>query len=437
MATDSSSATELHIQGLPLTDLAAEFGTPLYVYDADVITRQYQDLRELLHPRLEIFYSLKANPNVAICALLGSLGARAEVSSLAELATARRAGITPDDIVFPGPGKSPDELVACLDAGISAIVCESLDELALVDRLARERGVTARVALRVNPNFSVKGAKLVMSGTSRQFGIDQETLLAQRDLASRFPSVRLVGFHIYMGTRVLEERVVAEHTERILEAAEQLADALDIPLELVDIGGGLGVPYFEGERSLDPAVLTALLNPLVEKFAADHPRTRLVMELGRYLTAPAGIYVTRVRYLKESRGERFAVVDGGTHHHMAAVGIGSFVKRNFPMRLLNRTATEEDQTWNIAGPLCTPNDTLGKKVSLPPLRSGDLVGVLQSGAYGPSASPVLFLSHGHPAEVLVHEGRALLVRERDGLDDLLGKQRIHDFPGTGSRARAR
>ncbi|MEU6477902.1 diaminopimelate decarboxylase [Streptomyces sp. NPDC047017] len=437
MAPDTPHVTEARIQGLSVTDLAAEFGTPLYVYDAEAITRQYQDLRDLLHARLEIFYSLKANPNAAICALLGSLGARAEVSSLAELTTALRAGFPPDDIVFPGPGKSTDELIACLDAGIAALVCESLDELELIDRLASERGVTARVALRVNPSFSVKGAKLVMSGTSRQFGIDQETLLAQRDLARRFPSVRLIGVHIYMGTRVLDERVVAEHTERILEAAGQLAAVLDFPLELVDIGGGLGVPYFDGERALDPAALAALLNPLVEKFTADHPGTRLVMELGRYLTAPAGIYLTQVRYLKESRGERFAIVDGGTHHHMAAVGIGSFVKRNFPVRLLSRTATEEEQAWNIAGPLCTPNDTLGKKVALPPLRVGDLIGVLQSGAYGPSASPVLFLSHGHPAEVLVHEGRALLVRARDGLDDLLGKQYSYDFTSAGGRPSTR
>ncbi|MFI0975845.1 diaminopimelate decarboxylase [Streptomyces sp. NPDC021093] len=428
----AAEPTELHIQGLPVSGLAAEFGTPLYVYDADAITRQYQGLRKLLHPAVEVFYSLKANPNVAVCALLHSLGARAEVSSLTELATARQAGVAADDIVFPGPGKSTEELIACLDAGIAAVVCESLDELALLDGLAAERGVTARVALRVNPSFSVKGAKLVMSGTSRQFGIDQETLLAQSGLAERFPSVRLVGIHIYMGTRVLDEGVVAEHTERILEAAEQIADALDFPLELVDIGGGLGVPYFDGERDLDPAVLTSLLNPVIEKFTAGRPGTRIIMELGRYLTAPAGTYVTRVRYLKESRGERFAIVDGGTHHHMAAVGIGSFVKRNFPIRLLNRTGAEadEDEVWNIAGPLCTPNDTLGKKVLLPSLRTGDLIGVLQSGAYGPSASPVHFLSHGHPAEVLVHRGRPLLVRERDRPQDLLARQRSYDFTET-------
>lgn len=148
------------------------------------------------------------------------------------------------------------------------------------------------------------------------------------------------------------------------------------------------------------------------------------MEVGRYLTAEAGTYVARVRYVKDSYGERFAVADGGTNHHMAAVGIGSFVKRNFPLRILDRVAEPATEDWTVTGPLCTPNDTLGKKVALPPVREGDLVGVLRSGAYGPSASPVLFLGHGHPAEVLVLAGRPHLVRAADRVDDHLRLQRL-------------
>ncbi|MFE7524848.1 diaminopimelate decarboxylase [Kitasatospora sp. NPDC057542] len=423
---------EFRIQDVPVTELAEEFGTPLYVYDSEVISRQYRGLRDILDPDVEIFYSLKANPNIAVCALLRSLGARAEVSSLAELITARRAGVAPHDIVFPGPGKSAEELAACLDEGIEAIVCESLSELDLIDRLATERNVVARVALRVNPSFAVKGSKLVMGGTSRQFGIDEEILLATPRLAASHPSVRIIGVHVYMGTRVLEERVVAEHTERILDLAERVSAALDFPLELVDIGGGLGVAYFDGERDLDPEVLAGLLNPLVRRFATAHPGTRIAMELGRYLTAPAGVYLTRVLHTKESRGVRFAITDGGTHHHVAASGSGSFVKRNFPIRLLSRIEAEPDEAWTIAGPLCTPNDTLGKGAPLPGLAPGDLIGVLRSGAYGPSASPVLFLSHGHPAEVLVHEGRAGLVRERDRPQDLLARQYMHELIDGGA-----
>ncbi|MDW5329527.1 type III PLP-dependent enzyme [Plantactinospora sp. KLBMP9567] len=419
-------SSELRIGGVAVSELADAFGTPLFAYDGDVLTAQFRDLRDSLHPALEIFFSLKSNPNVAICALLRSLGARAEVSSLAELITARRAGVPPADIVFPGPGKDVTELAACLDQRVHAIICESLDELRLVDFLARERGRVARVALRVNPSFTVTGSKLTMGGRSRQFGIDERTLLDAPE-AVRSAHVHVVGVHIYMGTRILDEPAIVRNTEHIFETADRLARVLGFPLELVDIGGGLGVAYFDGERDLDRQVLTDALNPVVDRFAATHPRTRLVMELGRYLTAPAGTYITRVRYVKSSMGERYAVVDGGTHQHMAAVGLGSFVKRNFPMRLLNRLDEEPDGAWHVAGPLCTPNDVLGKAVPMPAPRAGDLVGVLRSGAYGPTASPVLFLGHGYPAEVLVHGGRAHLVRARDGAGDVLRGQLLPEF----------
>ncbi|SDH16419.1 diaminopimelate decarboxylase [Sinosporangium album] len=418
--------------------LAATFGTPLYVYDADALTWQYQGLRESLHPSLEIFFSLKSNPNVSVCAVLHALGARAEVSSLTELLTALRAGVDPDNIIFLGPGKSRAEISACLAEGVHAIVCESFGELGRINEMALDRGQVARVALRVNPAFAVKGSRLTMGGRPRQFGIDEAELLARPDLGEEYPGVRLTGIHVYMGTRILDENVVVENTRRILDLAERLSARIGFPLEMVDIGGGLGVAYFDGERDLDVRALTEQLNPVIEKFHAAHPNTRMIMELGRYLSAPAGVYLAQVLYTKESMGEHFAITDGGTHHHMAAVGTGSFVKRNFPIRLLNRPTTDATEPWQVTGPLCTPNDTLGKNVPLPALRPGDLIGVLRSGAYGPTASPVQFLSHGYPAEVLIWEGSAHLVRERDRPEDLLGRQRLHPAlsPEAGGRAMA-
>ncbi|MEU0743785.1 type III PLP-dependent enzyme [Streptomyces sp. NPDC006134] len=414
------------VQGIGITELAERFGTPLYVYDGDGLRERITTVRERLHPRLEVFFSLKSNPNVAVCALLHAHGARAEISSLTELATARRAGVAPHDIVFLGPGKSRAELAACLDEDVAFVICESFGELELVDRLARERAVTARVALRVNPEFAVKGSGLTMGGKPRQFGIDEAQLRdpAARRVLAGLTHVRVCGVQVYMGTRILSEEAVAENTRRILDLAESLSAHLGFPLDLVDVGGGLGVAYFENEKDLDFGLLAELVNPALDAFVRRHPTTRMVMELGRYLTAPFGTYTTRVRYVKQSMGENFAVADGGTNHHMAAVGIGSFVKRNFPMRVLNRLDEPATGEWNVTGPLCTPNDTLGKKVPLPAVRPGDLIGVDCSGAYGPSASPVLFLSHGHPAEVLVLDGQAHLVRERDRPDDLLRNQRL-------------
>ncbi|MFE3173837.1 type III PLP-dependent enzyme [Amycolatopsis sp. NPDC059090] len=421
-------STELEIEGVGITELADRYGTPLFVYDGGELAGRMSRLRRELHDSMEVFFSLKSNPNVSILAVLHDNGARAEVSSLAELRTARRAGVEPRDIIFLGPGKSQAELEACLDEDIAAIVCESFGELALIDRLAGARGVKARVALRVNPSFAVKGSGLTMGGKPRQFGIDEEQLFAAEDLVSRHANVKIMGVQVYMGTRILSEESVVENTTRIFALAEQLSARLGFGLDLVDVGGGLGVAYFEGERDLDLDLLTSRLNPVIDEFAARHPGTRLVMELGRYLTAMSGTYVVRVRYVKTSLGQNFAVADGGTNHHMAAVGIGSYVKRDFPMRLLNRIDEPAAETWQITGPLCTPNDVLGKKIPLPPVRPGDLIGVERSGAYGPSASPVLFLSHGYPAEVLVHDGQSYVISERDQPEDLLRRQHLHRLP---------
>lgn len=411
------------VQGITFTELAETFGTPLYVYDAEALTGHFSAARGILPDEAEVFYSLKANPNISVCAVFRSAGAGAEVSSLTELHTALRAGFPPEKIIFLGPGKSLEELNACIEEKICAIVCESYGELEEINELARLKNTTVDVALRINPSFMVKGSKLTMGGRPRQFGMDEAELLENPDLAGKYPGVRLMGVHVYMGTRILGEEVIAENTTRILDLAERIASALDFPLDIVDVGGGLGIGYFDNERDLDLTELS--LSPVIDRFRAAHPGTRVIMELGRYLTAMAGTYVVRVRYTKTSMGEQFAIADGGTHHHMAAVGTGSFVKRNFPMRLLNRAAATPTERWQITGPLCTPNDLLGKNVELPALHPGDLIGVLRSGAYGPTASPTQFLSHGHPTEVLVHEGLPYVIRDRDRPQDLLARQQLH------------
>jgi diaminopimelate decarboxylase len=422
------STTQFHVQGIPISDLAREFGTPLYVYDADVLRHTYQGLRELLHPAIEIFLSLKANPNASICSYLGSLGAGAEISSLAELLTVQRAGISGEKTIFLGPGKTPAELAACVDAELSAVVCESLAEVRLLEELATARGrVELPVLLRINPDFETKGSGLSMGGKPRQFGIDVDILRRSPAELSGLRRVRVRGFHAYMGTRYLSADDVAHNTEHILATAEELSASLGVPLDMADFGGGFGVAYFDNEKDLDVLDLATTINAVVAPFADRHPGCRLINELGRYLTALCGTYVVRALYVKESVGEQFVVADGGTNHHMAAVGVGSFVKRNFPIRSLSRYHDDPQRKYTITGPLCTPGDVIGKRVALPQVAPGDLLGVERSGAYGLTASPGLFLSHGFPAEVLVHDGVPHLVRERDSTEDLLAKQRIVEF----------
>lgn len=422
----AGEARVTRFQGISAAELANRFGTPLYVYDAEILAAQLHGLRSHLDDVVEIFYSLKANPNVAVCQVLHQLGVGAEVSSLAELVTARRAGVPPDSIIFLGPGKSSEELAACARGEVGLLIAESFSELDQYDKLVEAEERRARVLVRVNPEFAVKGAGLTMGGKPRQFGIDEAEILKAGPATERWPHLNIVGVQVYMGTRILTESTIAANTERILDLAERVTVALRCPLSVVDIGGGLGVAYFEGERDLDLQVLGDTLNPIVRAFRVRRPDTRILLELGRYLTAPAGTYVVQVRYVKDSVGEAFAVADGGTNHHMAAVGTGSFVHRNFPVILLNREALPDDRPWNITGPLCTPNDLLVKKAELPELRPGDLIGITRSGAYGSSASPGLFLSHGYPAEVMVLNGVPRVVRRRDSIDDLLGKQMVID-----------
>ncbi|MFY1670281.1 diaminopimelate decarboxylase [Plantactinospora sp. WMMB334] len=413
-------------------EVAERFGTPVYVYDGDLLRRRYARLRARLRPDVDIFYSAKANPNLSICALFGALGAGLEVSSLAELVTAERAGVDPANVIFLGPGKSAEELRACCERGIHAVVCESLDEVVALDAMEEADGI--RVVLRVNPDFDTHGSRLAMGGKPRQFGIDEEILRDGPAALTGLRRVRVAGIHAYLGTRILDAATVRHNTRGVLATAEALGKALDIPLEMVDVGGGWGVPYFDNETDLDGDAATDGVNEEVDLFRERHPETRVVTELGRYLVGWCGTYVVRARYVKRSKGEWFVVADGGTNHHMAAVGVGSFVKRNFPIRSLSRPDEPAGHVYNVTGPLCTPGDVIGKQVRLPEVRPGDLLGVERSGAYGPSASPVLFLSHGHPAEVLLLDGTPHLIRSRDTVEDLLRPQHLVTPPAPATAA---
>lgn len=404
------------------------FHTPLYIYNGEELERNYNDLRNKIDPSLEFFFSLKSNPNISIYSFLKNLGAKAEVSSLTELTTVLKCNTNPKNIIFLGPGKSLEEIDACINHDIYAIVCESFQELDLINKIACKKNKIANVAIRINPSFCIQGAKLTMGGKPRQFGIDEEELInLPKDYLEKFSHISFIGFQVYMGTRILDENIVIENTKNILKIVDLLSNKLGIALEMVDIGGGLGIPYFDNEKDINITKLSDVLNPIITGFKKKHPNTRMIMELGRYLTAKSGIYITKALYVKKSRNENFVVTDGGTNHHMAAVGIGSFVKRNFPMENLSNIHGEKSTRYNVSGPLCTPNDTIGKNVIMSHVKQGDLIGIYNSGAYGPTASPVLFLSHGYPAEVLYYQGQSYLIRERDTVESMLEKQYLHEL----------
>jgi diaminopimelate decarboxylase len=415
---------ELQIGDIPISSLVEKYGEPIYIYDAEVIERQFQRIRASLPEQVEVLYSMKANPNISILYFLKELAQGVEVSSLRELYVARQAGFSADRILFVGPSKSENEIREAIADGIFCLAVESEREMLLADEIAAGMGRKIDLAIRINPSIDVAGPKLKMGGGSRQFGIDEEGIEGLFAKAVSLKHARFMGIHVYLGTRILDYRVALKNTIYSLELGKRLSESIGVEMKMIDFGGGLGVPYFIGEDELDLDGFGRGLREVLSEYRKSMPHTRLVMELGRYLIAESGVYVTRVRFVKKSRGQTFVLVGGGMNHHQATTSIGALVKNHFPIEILNKMDLPKDQTVNVCGPLCTPGDVLGKSVKMVEVAPGDLLGVMRSGAYGLTASPVGFLSHGSPAEVMVYRGNDSLVRKQSAVEDILNDQRL-------------
>jgi diaminopimelate decarboxylase len=392
---------ELLLGGLPLTRLAARVGqTPFYAYDRQRLLLRVAALRAALPEGIGLHYAVKANPMPALVGFMRSLVDGLDVASAGEMRTALDAGADPEHISFAGPGKREAELLQAVAAGV-LVNLESPREVALLARASEAVGVPARVALRVNPDFELRGAGMRMGGGARPFGVDAENVPALLHAVTQ-AGLRFEGFHLYAGSQNLKGAQIAQGMQQAFELLMRLADHADAPLRQINLGGGWGIPYFPGEQPLDTAAIMESLHTLQERLRLAWPQARAVIELGRYLVGEAGVYVARVLDRKTSRGEVFLVTDGGLHHHLAASGnFGQVIRRNYPLAIGNRMDAIERETVSVVGPLCTPLDVLGERVQLPHAEPGDLVVVFQSGAYGLSASPQAFLGHPACVEVLV------------------------------------
>ena len=416
----TADATELTLGGIPARELAAQFGTPLYVFDAAVLARRAAAVRAALGPRVELLWSVKANPSVAVTAALRRAGAGAEVASLGELQLALAAGHTAAALRFAGPGKTDAEIGAALDLGLGCFHAESAGEVAAIAAAARHRGTTAAVALRVNLPQELAGARMRMGGRSSRFGIDTEQVPALARTIRADAALRLVGLHVYAGTQCFDAGAFVQHARDLIAHATRWEQELGVPLPELDLGGGFGVATYAGDPTFDLAAAGEGVRALVAEH--DRPHRRWFVELGRYLAAPAGVYLTRVVRTKRSGGERHAVLDGGMHHAAAAAGVGTVLRRPPLLVHATRLADAATEPVSLGGPLCTPADQFADQVPLPPLAVGDLVAVLAAGAYGLSYSPHGFLSHPTPAEVLVEDGAARIVRRRGRVEDVLRHQ---------------
>ena len=402
----------LHAGGLDLRGLAERHGTPLFVYDSGLMRRAYRDLSRAVAGFARVYYSVKANPRPEVIRVFREEGAGAEVASAAELRAALAAGVPPESILFAGPGKSDADIEAAVAAGIAEIHLENREEAARVAEAGRRLGRAVAVAIRVNPGAAAQGGAMRMGGKPSPFGFDEEELDDIADAIEAEPALRLTGLHLFAGTQGLSAPTLLAQWAYGLDLAETLARRIGRPLETIDLGGGLGIPYFQGDAALDLGALEAGVPSLAARAASDPllAPARIVLEPGRFLVGAAGVYVARVRAVKLSRGSRFVVTDGGMHHHLAASGnLGQIVKRDFPVVAVAERAGAERRPASVVGPLCTPLDMLARAAPLPELKAGDLVAVLQSGAYALTASPTGFLGHPPPAEVLVDAGREIAI----------------------------
>lgn len=397
----SVSDGELVVGGERLSLLAARVGqTPFYAYDRSLLRTRVAELRDALPKGVKLHYAMKANPMPAVVGLMTGLVDGIDVASAGELKVALDAGAKPLEISFAGPGKRDIELRQAVASRV-LINVESFREVVALEAISDQLGLPARVAVRVNPDFELKGSGMKMGGGPKQFGVDVEqmpTLLANIGRAG----LAFEGFHLFAGSQNLRPESLCEAQQKSYELAVRLAQDAPLPVRFLNLGGGFGIPYFPGEQRLDVAPIGDNLARLAQRAQTELPEASFVIELGRYLVGEAGVYVARIVDRKISRGQVYLVTDGGLHHHLSASGnFGQVVRKNYPVTIGNKADSLEKETASVVGPLCTPLDLLADRMTLPLAQVGDLVVVFQSGAYGASASPQGFLGHPACVEVLV------------------------------------
>ena len=392
---------ELAVAGRKVSDIVAEAGgTPLFVYSRELLTQRVASLRAAMPERLALHYAVKANPFGPVLEHMAGLVDGFDIASGGELGLIRAAGIDPARVSFAGPGKRDAELEAAIAAGVT-LNLESEGEAARALTIAGRLGVVPRLAIRVNPDFDLKGSGMKMGGGAKPFGIDAERVpaLARRLIAE---GVDWRGFHIFAGSQALSADAIIETQGQTLALAARLAEDSGAPLPKCNLGGGMGIPYFPGDEPVDVAKVGAALAERFANLPEVLKDTAFVMELGRYLVGEAGVYLAQIVDRKESHGEVYLVTDGGLHHQLAASGnFGTVVRRNYPSAIATRFGHAPEEEASIVGCLCTPLDRLADKGGFPRADVGDLVAVFCAGAYGASASPAMFLGQGPALEILL------------------------------------
>ncbi len=401
--------------------LASEFGTPLYVYDGATILSQLAAVKTAFAPRfsrLKIHYALKANTNAAIVKLLVDAGAGAEVVSLGEILTARRVGVRAAEILFSSSSKRPVEIRYAVTNDVLLNI-DSLDELEQVSRTAEELSKTARLSIRINPDIDPHTLHQIATGISEaKFGVplDGGLAVAAYERATRLPGLSVIGVHAHIGSQIADPAGHVATARKLLALAKELKERLGLTLEFVDVGGGLGIPYRDGERVMSPEELARELKPVWEEgIAALTYEPSLWIEPGRFFVGPAGLLVARVNSVKRTAVKTFVNVDAGFNTLMRPSMYGAYHR----VRAAGRSADPE--TVDVAGDVCETGDILGSERFLPRVFAGDLLVFLDAGAYG-FAMTSEYNARPLPAEVLVDGDAVTVIRRRGTYDDLFRSQ---------------
>jgi diaminopimelate decarboxylase len=411
----------LRVGGVLATDLLEQFGSPLYAYDAAVLETQIAAVQSAFDGQTAVAFALKANPSLALAAVARRAGAGAEVASAGEILLAQSAGFEGGQIQFAGPGKSDEDLLTALSAG-ARIHLESEREFERLAVLARGHGTRPDVAVRVNLNASQSGARLRMADSSSRFGVDRARVPALCRRILDDGCCRLVGLHQYGGSQAFDAEAWVRSVADLLAVAAETEQATGHPLLSLNLGGGFGWPVYDRDPTFDLAAAGRGALELLDAAGRLGAPREIHLELGRYLAAPAGVFLTRVVDTKDSGGKRHAVLDGGMHQFGAATGLGAVMRRAYAILAVDAPDAHDGEPVTLGGPLCTPADRFGTGLTLPPLRPGDAIAVLHAGAYGLTFSPTRFLSHPSPAEVLVENGVPRLIRRRGSPADALRDQ---------------
>jgi diaminopimelate decarboxylase len=392
---------ELAIGGSSASALVGRAGgTPLFVYSAAMMRARMTALRAAMPKKLRIHYAVKANPFAPLLELMGGLADGFDIASGGELELAMAAGLPPERISFAGPGKRDEELAAAIRSGVT-LNLESEAEARRALRIAEREGRTPRLAVRVNPDFELRGSGMKMGGGAKPFGLDAERVPGlARELIAAVAHWR--GLHVFAGSQALDAVAIIETQANVLRLAAELSDRIGTPLPHLNMGGGFGIPYFHGDLPLDVAVVGKALEERFVALPEALASTEFAIELGRYLVGEAGVYLTRIVDRKVSHGKIYLITDGGLHHQLAASGnFGAVVRRNYPVAIASNFTAGPAEEASIVGCLCTPLDRLADEALLPHAEAGDLVAIFCAGAYGATASPSAFLGQGPAREMLV------------------------------------